>query len=462
MKTTRWSLRRQLLTGMLLPVFALLSINTAVLYRQALRAADTAYDRTLLASAKSIGEQLQVSGSGEQARLVASVLYSSLEPFEADNRSRMFYKVSGFAGEMVSGFGDLPAWRGSIPAKGPYAALVDFYDDRYRGEPVRVAVLLQPVAGVAGQGMATIQVAETLELRRSLAQQILVDTLWRQLVLVAVIAAVVVLVVQRATLPVRRLSAQLRTRRESELAPIDVPDAPRELQPLVDATNQVMSRLQRLLEHHKRFVRDASHQLRTPLAVLKTQVQSARRGDVPAEQALQEIGDTVERATQLANQMLALAKVEQVQAQGPLVPTPLADVVSQVALDMSPLIAAKGLDFELRSAPASVLGHDWMLRELTRNLLANAVRETPAGGQLLLVVGHEDGAPVLRVSDSGPGIATELAERVFEPFHTGHPTEGSGLGLAICRSICDALGAQLSLVNRQPGGLDALVRFRAG
>ena len=161
-----------LLLGILLPVLALVVLNAVGLYRQALSAANIAYDRTLLASAKSLGEQLVVTGSGSDARLQATVLYSALEPFEADNRSRMFYRVSGFAGEMVSGFEDLPPWRGSLPAKGPYAALVDFYDDRFRGEPVRVAVLLQPVAGQDGRGMATIQVAETLELRQTLARQI--------------------------------------------------------------------------------------------------------------------------------------------------------------------------------------------------------------------------------------------------------------------------------------------------
>ena len=98
------------------------------------------------------------------------MLYAALEPFEADNRSRMYYKVTGFQGEMVSGYAELPAYKGKLPDKGLYAALVDFYDDSYRGEAVRVAVLLQPVAGVNGQGMATIQVAETLELRQTLAR----------------------------------------------------------------------------------------------------------------------------------------------------------------------------------------------------------------------------------------------------------------------------------------------------
>jgi two-component system, OmpR family, sensor histidine kinase TctE len=123
-------------------------------------------------------------------------------------------------------------------------------------------------------------------------------------------------VVQRATRPVRELSAASCARARGDLSPLRRAGAPRELQPLVDATNQVMARLAHLLEHQKRFVRDASHQLRTPLAVLKTQVQSARRGDVEPGQALQEIAVTVDRATELANQMLALAKVEQLRQQG--------------------------------------------------------------------------------------------------------------------------------------------------
>ena len=266
--------------------------------------------------------------------------YSALEPFEADNRSRMFYKVSGFEGEMVSGFEDLPPWRGRLPAKGLYAALVDFYDDRYRGQPVRVAVLLQPVAGVDGQGMATIQVAETLELRQTLARQILIDTLWRQAALVLVIAAVVVWVVQRATRPVRELSAQLRRAARTTCRRSTPTRAPRELLPLVDATNHVMARLAHLLEHQKRFVRDTSHQLRTPLAVLKTQLQSAQRGDVDAGAGAARDQPHGRARHPLANQMLALAKVEQLRQQGDAPVVDWAEIVRAVALDLSPLIAA--------------------------------------------------------------------------------------------------------------------------
>jgi two-component system sensor histidine kinase TctE len=126
-------------------------------------------------------------------------------------------------------------------------------------------------------------------------------------------------------------------------------------------------------------VRDASHQLRTPLAVLKTQVQSALRGDVEPRQALDEINATVDRATQLANQMLALAKVEQLRQQADDDVMDLAAVVRAVALDLSPLLADKDIDFDIATVPALVRAHDWMLRELTRNLLHNAIKHTPPG-----------------------------------------------------------------------------------
>ena len=231
-----------------------MAINTATLYRQTERAANTAYDRTLLASAKAIGELLDVAGTAESPRLVATVPYSALEAFEADNRSRLYFKVSGFQGERVSGFEDLPVWRGKIPDCGLYAALVDFYDDTSRVQPVRVAVLLEPVSGQVGLGLATIQVAETLKLRRTLAQQVLVDTLWRRAALLAVIAAVLWVVVQLATRPVRELSAAIAACAADDLSPIETPQALRELKPLVAATNDALDRQARLLAHQKRFV----------------------------------------------------------------------------------------------------------------------------------------------------------------------------------------------------------------
>jgi len=460
----RPSLRRQLMLGILLPVAVFILVDSVVLYRQALAAVNTAYDRTLLASAKAIGDHIQADGEADRARLSATVPYSALELFEADNRSRMVYRISTMQGELVDGFEDLALWRGALPARGPYAALADFYDDVYRGDAVRVAVLLQPVAMQRARAMAVVQVAETLELRRTLARQILLDTLWRQLALVSVIALVVFWVVQIAIRPVRRLSQDLQRRRADDLSALPDHDAPRELLALVDATNSTMQRLAQLLDNQKRFVRDTAHQLRTPLAVLKVQVQSALRGDVAATQALHEISHTVERATMLANQMLALAKVAQLAhevARQP--PIDWARVLREVALDLSALIADKALDFDIETCPAAIQAHDWMLRELSRNLLHNAIRFSPVQGSLHIRLVCDAHHAALVISDSGPGISAELQQRLFQPFVSAQSHGGSGLGLAICHEICRTLQGQIELVNRNSPtgvlGLDAKVRL---
>lgn len=460
------SLRRYLFIGILLPIGLFILIDTFSLYRQALAAVNTAYDRTLLASAKSIGDHITAVGEGDAAQLRANVPYAALEAFEADNHSRMVYRISNLKGELIDGFTELPAWRGRLPDRGPYAALVDFYDDIYQGDPVRVAILLQPVAMNRARAMAVVQVAETLELRHTLARQILIDTLLRQAALVSIIALVVIVVVQRATRPVRSLSAQLQARPDGDLTPLQAPDAPRELIPLIEATNSIMSRLQHLLEHQKRFVRDASHQLRTPLAVLKVQVQSALRGDLEPRQALLEINDTVERATVLANQMLALAKVAQLAQQPVASDIDWAQVLRDVALDLSPLIAAKDIDFEISTSAALIRSHDWMLRELARNLLHNAIRHTPVTGTLNVQLVCDSQFSALVISDSGPGISAELRERLFQPFSSGETRSGSGLGLAICREIVQALGGSINLDNREARGrvtgLDTTVRLPLG
>ena len=457
------SLQRYLLVGILCPVVAFMLLNAFSVYQQALQAADTAYDRTLLASAKAIGELLEVVDDQGQPRLRSPLPYSALEAFEADMRSRMYFRVSGFSQEMVSGYEDLPLPRAVAGSSGPYAALVDFYDATYRDEPVRMAVLLQPVAGMAGQGMATVQVAETLELRRALARKVLLDMAWKQGVLIAVIAGVVVLVVQRGTRPLRRLSRQWQSRAEDDLSPLSAERSPKELWPVVEAANAVMARLDRLLHQQKRFVRDASHQLRTPLTVLKVQVQSARRGDLDPLSALQDIESTVDGATALANQMLALAKAEQLRQQEVAAPVDWAQTLRAVALELAPLMADRQLDLDLQATACEVQAHEWGLRELTRNLLHNAIRHSPQGGRLLVHLGSGDTHAVLTMSDEGPGISTNLRPVLFQPFARGDgPGTGScGLGLAICREIALASGGRIQLENRSAGGqvmgLDAVV-----
>ncbi|MCW7537747.1 sensor histidine kinase N-terminal domain-containing protein [Aquabacterium sp. A7-Y] len=456
------SLRRYLLAWIVAPIALFVVVDTVSLYRRALQSINLAYDRSLLASARSIGELLQLQGS----ELKVEVPYAALEIFEASNKARMYYRIDGFEGQFLSGFEDLPRYRGRIPQQTAYPALVDFYDVQFRGETVRMAALYQPVASAEARGMALVQVAETLEVREKLAREILLDTLLRQALLITVVALVTWTVVTRALRPVESLRRQLLSRSAEDLSPLQAGAAPRELRPMVTALNDLMQRLQRLVGHQLRFVRDASHQLRTPLAVLKIQVQNGQSGHAGGAETLQAIGQTVDRAIALANQMLALAKVEQVHGEGQSEPLDLAEVVSEVALELSPLIAEKQLDFELDARPATVQAHHWMLRELSRNLLHNAIRESPPGGMLQVVVAAGASTVRLLVRDSGPGIGAAQREHLFEPFHTAHPNSGSGLGLTICREICQALGARIELLNRSEqgrvAGLDAVVVFPGG
>jgi len=171
-----------------------------------------------------------------------------------------------------------------------------------------------------------------------------------------------------------------------------------------------------------------------------------------ATTALGEIRHTVDRATVLANQMLSLAKVEQLRQQKDFAPVAMTDCMRAIALELAPLIADKELDFDINTQACQVLGHEWMLRELTRNLLQNAIHHTPNGAALSVRVRTQDAQAVLEIADSGPGIPPELRERLFQPFSAGSSRSGSGLGLSIVREIVQALQGNIALLNREEDG----------
>jgi len=459
---TGHSLRRHLLAWIIGPIALFVLFDTWSLYRSALRSINTAYDRSLLASARSIGELLRL----QNGRLQVEVPYTALEIFDAGPTGRMVYRINGFEGEFVAGYEDLPRYSGTLPKRSDYPALVDFYDGSYQGQPVRMAALYQPVTGQDARGVVLIQVAETLEVREQLARRILFDTLARQALLIAVVTLVTLVVVTRALRPVGTLRRELAARSDRDLSPLATPGLPNELQPVVAAVNELMQKLARMIELQKQFIRDASHQLRTPLAVLKTQAQNGLRGHADAQATLGQMHGTVDRAIRLANQMLAAAKVEQVHRESAPQAVDLIEVAREVALDLAPLVAEREIVFEL-VAPASALevsGHAWTLRELVRNLLHNAIRETPRGGALQLLLARDVVEGRLTVRDSGPGISAAMREHLFEPFHTSHPSTGSGLGLSICREVCERLGGRIELIDRRAEdgrvlGLDAVVHL---
>jgi two-component system, OmpR family, sensor histidine kinase TctE len=442
---------------LIVPIIAALivffAIDAATHYRDSLASINTAYDRTLLASARAIGDGVKYV----HEQVTVSLPYPALEVFEADTRSRMVYRVSDFDGQFISGYADLPPFRGKIDSVTPYAALVEFYEDKFQGETVRVAALLQPVNVGTEYRMATVQVAETLELRRGVALQALWRSLYRQLAMLILLTGVAWLIIGRALLPLQRLRQEVLARDPDALDPLATKTT-RELSPVVEAMNEVMSRLRRVLDNRQRFVRDASHQLRTPLAVLKVQVQNARQGLLEPYHALSEIEDAVDRATRVANQMLALAKVAELGTDVAINASvePLVDLIAvcrDVAVECSPLVSKKHLDFSLDTDAQSLIAKrapEWMLRELLRNLVSNAIRYTPDGGELGIAIkaDREGGRCEVCVWDCGPGVSEQQRSTLYRPFVTSDREQGSGLGLIICRDICTAIGATLSIENR--------------
>lgn len=230
------SLRRYLLAWIVLPITLFVVFDTVSLYRSALDSISIAYDRSLLASARSIGDLLQI----EDGKLQVELPYTALEIFDAGNTGRMVYRVNGFHGEFLSGHQDLPIYKGRLPQRSSYDALVDFYDTTYQGRPLRMAALYQPVASADARGVALIQVGETLEMREQLARRILADTLLRQAALIVVVALVAWIVVTRALRPVDRLRREVLARDDRDLSPVVTPGLPAELQPVVSAINDLM------------------------------------------------------------------------------------------------------------------------------------------------------------------------------------------------------------------------------
>jgi two-component system sensor histidine kinase TctE len=378
--------------------------------------------------------------------------------------------VGGLHGETVSGYDDLPPVPKNTPRSELYPALVRFYHADYNGEPVRIAALLQPVYDDSMRGIALIQVGETLDARRALSRRILLNTLWRQALLVLAVATLVWFAVRLVLQPLMRLKQVVETRAITDLSDVDEALVHREVRPLVAAMNGTMARMQNLIASQRRFIADASHQLRTPLTVLKTQAELALRANDPdAMQAIvRSIAATTDSTVHLANRLLTLARIEHGGANAVLAPVALSEVARQVGLELALPAVQKGIDLALEAeedGATTVAGQALLLHELVSNLVDNAIRYTPPGGIVLLRVRRLIGVVVLDVQDSGPGLDPAEYDKVFMPFYRAQTTlesnpGGTGLGLAIVRDIATVHGATLALDRAEGGrGLKVSVTF---
>jgi two-component system sensor histidine kinase TctE len=446
------SVRRQLIVWLMPPLLALWLIGAVLAYYFVVDFANRIYDRWLLDSAVALAQEVHVQAD----RVHADLPDALLRVLEYDAVDHIYYKIIGSDGTVV-------VQQGTIPAPPMPITEPAFYDGQIAGSPIRIAALRVQGKG----GSALVQVAETLIKRRKLTSEILAVMLLPQLILIGTAGVLIWYGVGRGLGPLDRLRSQILQRSHRDLSPLQDARVPAEVAPLVNALNGLFERVNRAVAGQNRFIADAAHQLRTPLAGLKTQAELAMREDDPASMraALERVHAAVDRSVHLVNQLLALARADY-SREHPL-PTTALDL-SRVARETAAervgdaLDAKLDLGFESGEVALPIMGNQELLRESIDNLIDNALRYTPPGGSVTVRVARDGEFGVLEVEDTGRGIAPAERERVLERFYRieGTPSEGCGLGLAIVREIANLHGATVSIGEGMDGrGARVSIKF---
>lgn len=449
------SLKRGLAVWLIGVLSALLAVDAWYSYTDALGAANQAYDRSLSASLKGIAERIYAT----ENEIVVDIPYSALELFEAGSSDRVFYSV-GLAGEApITGYDGLPQPAGLQPN------VAVFYDGSYKGQALRLGAMLKPLYRTEFAKPVVVVFGETTHSRQEVVRHLFLREIGRKALLVVVALLVALGATRLAVKPVERLGAAIRSRPDEDLTPVDARDVPSEVVPLVDAINLHMDRLERMVEARRRFITDAAHQLRTPLAVLNTQAEYALRQDRVADMrpAVEALHHSLGSAIRLTNQLLSLSRAEPIN--GLMVTrqrVDLAAVARDMVVELLPLAGRKQIDLGFDGDPGAVpvSGHPVLLREMVANLIDNALRYTPDGGIVTVAVDVAAGSARLRVTDNGPGIPEAHRENVFRRFFRLDASDhlGSGLGLSIVREIVHGHDGAIALQSGPDGrGLEVVV-----
>lgn len=442
----RFSVRRTLLTLVLPVMLAAVGIELALTWGTALQAANSAYDRSLLGAIKAIDSNVSTETGG----LSVEMPYRLLEFFELTASGQVYFRVSTEDGLVEIGNAGLP-----LPGQPLKTGVPRFIDAEYFGAPVRVGAWARELDPDRPGRRMIIQVAESTNSRNAFSRALLIQAMWRDLLTVSIVAGTLALVIGWALRPLDRLRREVEARADDDLSPVDETQVPADAAPLVRAINHHLARQRELIDGRRRFVDDASHQLRTPLATLATMVGYARRERDPAHlaEALEALKAQIDDTVRRTNQMLALARADTARVE--MAPLALDRLADRCARESWPLAREHGIDFGIDvgldvdidpgadpgtgQGPGGivVLGHEGQLREALLNLLHNALRYTPRGGQVTLRVAVEGADAVIRVVDDGPGIPADERPRAGERFFRGSNVDlpGSGLGLAIVRAI---------------------------
>lgn len=452
-RTAEPHLRAKLLAWLLGPLLALLAVGTAVTYWTSLEFSNSAYDRSLQEIAREVALHVKPNGAGPKLEISSATERVLL----VDQDDRLAYKVTLEGGAMLGGDADIAPPGEPLSRSGPPI----FYEALLRGEPVRMVAAWLPYDGngAAAGGTVLVQVAETRHKRSRLAWEILANVVVPQLLLIVMAAAAVTFGVARGLEPLNRLKRAVSDRSHRDLRPVELRGVPGEVRPLVEEVNELMLRLGKTLDFQNRFIADAAHQLKTPVAGLKAQIELALRDpDLPAvRHSLAQLYFSADRLSRLVGQLLSLARNEPGAAQAlHLLPLDLDALALDVSRDWAPQAIRRGIDLGFETAGEAVMidADADRLRELVNNLIDNAVRYSREGGRVTVAVARApDGRARLSISDDGPSIPVDERTRVFQRFHRllGTQTDGSGLGLAIVSEIANLHGASIALEEDTDG-----------
>jgi two-component system sensor histidine kinase TctE len=442
------SLFGEILDWMLAPLLLLWPMSIAVTYLVAKSIANGPFDRSLETDVYVLARQLAPTNGS----ITLSLPDSARDFLRADDTDTIYYQVTSARGKVVGGSADLPL---PVEDDKPQPGVVEFRDETLHGTQIRVAYTYVQVAGLLEQNYALVQVAETLGKRSRLANDIIKGVILPQFVILPLAIVLVWFGLSRGLAPLHALQAHIRARRPDDLSPLEASQAPAEIAPLVASFNELLTRLEQNMASQKRFIADAAHQMKTPLAGLRMQAELASRQTVSAEvrRSLEQIAASSEQAARLVTQLLAMARAENRAFAQSFEPVELATLGRQVMQDWVLPALAKRMDLGFEAPeghPAARLaGNPVMLREMLGNLLDNAIRYTPAGGRITLRVKAWADTVCVELEDTGPGIPPGERAHVLERFYRilGRAGEGSGLGLAIVREIVKMHHGELEILD---------------
>ncbi|WP_227470230.1 sensor histidine kinase [Massilia sp. YMA4] len=446
------SLFGEILDWMLAPLLLLWPMSIAITYLVAKSIANQPFDHALEDSVTVLAQQVRdVNGA-----LVQRLPGSARDILRADDIDSIYFQILGPQGGYVDGDRDLPRPAPQAEDDAAPAGTVHFRGDNLHGTPIRVAYTYVNLEDSSERPprLALVQVAETLEKRAKLANEIIKGVILPQFIILPVVLALVWFALSRGLLPLAELQERIRARPSDDLSPIAPNQVPEEIAPLVRSLNEMLARLAQSIDMQKRFIADAAHQMKTPLAGMRTQSELALRQTDQHEihRSLEQLAKSSEAATRLVNQLLTLARAEnQPQAGTALAPLDLANVARNAVRDWVPASFNHRIDlgFEGPDQQVEIDGNPVMLRELLNNLIDNALRYTPPEGSVTVRVRAGAEAAILEVEDTGPGIPPAERLHVFERFYRilGSNVEGSGLGLAIVREIAQQHGAEIDIFS---------------